>query len=61
MLFGFCFDVISVSQGYYTYPELFINIFGVPLTMTIAEGFSVAITVKLFETGKYLFGVLTKS
>ena len=49
MIFGFYFDYVSVFFGYYTYPELFIGIYGVPLSVTIAEGFSIAITVWMFE------------
>ncbi|MBM3303671.1 MAG: hypothetical protein FJY76_01130 [Candidatus Aenigmarchaeota archaeon] len=52
ILFGFYFDSISVMQGYYYYPELFINVLGVPITMVLAEGFSVAITIKIFEVAK---------
>jgi len=49
MVFGFYFDAVSVAEGYYAYPELFVNILGVPLAITMAEGFSVAITIRLFE------------
>jgi hypothetical protein len=61
MAFGLYFDAVSVAQGYYTYPELFINLSGVPLTMAIAEGFSVAITIKIFEAGKRLTKGFTKA
>ncbi len=47
-LFGFYFDVVSVSQGYYVYANYFPMIAGVPLTVTIAEGFSTAITIYLY-------------
>jgi len=46
---GFYFDFISVSQGYYAYYQYFPSIYGVPLTVTIAEGFSVSITIYLFN------------
>ncbi|MBI2580659.1 hypothetical protein HYV85_02525 [Candidatus Woesearchaeota archaeon] len=49
VLFGFYFDLFSVSQNYYTYNYYFPSIFGVPLTVTLAEGFSVAITIYLYE------------
>lgn len=49
VLFGFYFDAISVWQNYYTYHYYFPSIFGVPLTVTLAEGFSVAITIYLYE------------
>ena len=53
MLFGFYFDIISFTFGYYSYPDFFLfKIFGLPLTMTIAEGFSIAITMKIFEIVK---------
>ena len=46
MLFGFCFDIISFVQGYYSYPAFYnYTILGIPLSMTFAEGFSVVITI----------------
>jgi len=60
-IFGFYFDAVSVAQGYYSYPELFLNLLGVPVTMTIAEGFSVAITIKIFEEAKPLLVKLRES
>ncbi len=55
MLFGFYFDLLSVAFGYYSYPDLLTNVFGVPLSVTLAEGFAVAITMKLFEMIKSRF------
>lgn len=53
MLLGFYFDIVSFTNGYYSYSSMFpITIFGLPLTMTIAEGFSVAITMRIFEIVK---------
>jgi len=53
MLFGFYFDVFSFMNGYYSYPDIFpVTIFGLPLSMTIAEGFSVVIVIRAFELGK---------
>ncbi len=53
MLLGFYFDIISFTNGYYSYSSAFpITIFGLPLTMTIAEGFSVAILMRIFEITK---------
>ena len=50
MAFGFYFDFVSFTYGYYSYPDFYpVRMFGLPLSMTIAEGFSVAITMKLFE------------
>ena len=54
MIFGFCFDSLSVFLNYYTYAELYLNIIGVPITVTIAEGFAVVITIKIFEKIKDL-------
>ncbi len=52
MVFGFYFDTLSVAMGHYSYAQLFLNVFGVPLSMIIAEGFAVVITVRIFETAK---------
>ena len=46
---GFYFDFISVIQNYYTYHPYPPTLYGVPLTVTIAEGFSVVITIYLYE------------
>ena len=55
MIFGFYFDVVSFANGYYSYPDFYpVKILGLPVTMTIAEGFSVAITIRLFEYAKNL-------
>lgn len=56
MIFGFYFDAISVYFHYYTYADLFFKVVGVPLSMTIAEGFAVVITVRLFEFPKETVG-----
>lgn len=48
---GFVFDLISFSNGYYYYPTIFpVTVLGLPLSMTIAEGMSVAITIRIFES-----------
>lgn len=53
MCFGFYFDIVSFTFGYYSYPDFFMfKIFGLPLTMIIAEGFSAAITMKVFDIAK---------
>jgi len=47
----FVFDLPSVILGYYTYstdPYL-MPLFGVPLTIVLAEGFAVAITIFIYE------------
>jgi len=50
MALGFYFDIVSFTMGFYTYPEFyFITILGIPFSMTLAEGFSVAITIRIFE------------
>ncbi len=47
---GFYFDFISFSNNYYSYPDFYgLTLFGLPITMTLAEGFSVAITMFIFE------------
>ncbi len=45
------FDLPSVLLGYYTYPaSIYIfPIFGVPLTISLAEGFAVSIVVFIHE------------
>lgn len=47
-VFGFYFDATSVALGYYTYADLGLMVAGVPLSMTLAEGFAVAITARLY-------------
>jgi len=46
---GFYFDIVSVSQGYYTYYPFDLVILGVPLSVTIAEGCAIAITIFAYE------------
>ncbi len=49
-LFGFMFDTTAVSLGYYSYILTpFMLIQDIPLTVTIAEGFCIAITIYIFE------------
>ncbi len=47
-LFGFLFDITAVALGHYKY-LLPLQILGAPVTVTIAEGFCIAITVYIFE------------
>jgi hypothetical protein len=50
MILGFLYDIISFSQGYYSYPDFYrLTILGLPVTMTLAEGFSVVICFYLIE------------
>jgi hypothetical protein len=50
MLFGFYFDYLSFTNGYYSYPSFYgVAIAGIPLAMTIAEGFAIVITMDIFE------------
>lgn len=50
MMFGFYFDFISFTNGYYSYPSFFIfKMAGLPLGMTIAEGFAIVIFMNIFE------------
>jgi hypothetical protein len=57
---GLFFDTIQVYMGYYHYSDgvyyVFLN--GVPVTMTLAEGFCIAITIYLFEKLPWLFGLV---
>ncbi|MBI3036974.1 hypothetical protein HYY73_04475 [Candidatus Woesearchaeota archaeon] len=49
-VFGFYFDIFSFANGYYSYPDFYkLTLFGLPVSMTLAEGFSVAITIYLYE------------
>lgn len=57
MVFGFYFDIFSVTFGYYSYGDLFIKIADVPLSMTAAEGFAVAITIGLYNFVRDFFTV----
>lgn len=50
MVFGFYFDYLSFTNGYYSYPGFYgLTIAGIPLAMTIAEGFAIVITMDIFE------------
>jgi len=50
MIFGFYFDIVSFTNGYYSYPDFYLfKVLGIPFTMTIGEGFSVAITIYIFD------------
>ena len=57
MAFGFYFDSLSVVFGYYSYAEIAPMVAGVPLSMTVAEGFAVAITIKASEALRRILGV----
>lgn len=47
---GFFIDLVSVTNGYYSYPAFYhLTILGLPFSMTLAEGFSVSILIWLFE------------
>jgi hypothetical protein len=48
-LIGFYFDSIAISQGYYSYFPYGFVVLGMPVLITLAEGFAVAITIYLFE------------
>lgn len=47
-VFGFILDGLNVFFGYYSF-SIPAQILGNPMTVTIAEGFSVVITIWLFE------------
>jgi len=45
-LLGFLFDTLAFNSGVYSYPGFFLlKITGLPLSMTLAEGFSVALVI----------------
>lgn len=47
---GFLIDFFSFSWGYYTYPDFYtFPIMGIPFSMTLAEGFSVALLIWAYE------------
>jgi hypothetical protein len=48
-LIGFYFDSISISQGFYSYTPYGFTLLGMPVLITLGEGFAVAITVYVFE------------
>jgi hypothetical protein len=53
IIFGFYFDIVSFTFGYYSYPDFFpFKLFGLPISMVLAEGFSIVITIKIFEIVK---------
>lgn len=57
---GFYFDIVSFANGYYSYPGFYkLAVFGIPFSMTLAEGFSVAITIYLFELARRKFRILS--
>ena len=61
MALGFYLDIVSLTNGYYSYPNIFpVTLLGLPVTMTIAEGFSVAITMRVLEIVKAFLARETK-
>lgn len=49
-IIGFVLDFVGVGQSYYHYYPFYGPIIsGIPLSVTVAEGFAVAITICLFE------------
>ena len=58
----FIFDVPSVALGYYTYVEkyYFLVVYGVPVSMVLAEGFCAAITIYMYEKLPWLYGFLKR-
>ncbi len=58
-LFGFMFDLFSYTFGYYSYPDFYLlTVFGLPFSMTLAEGFCVATMIFFFE--EYLWPLIKK-
>lgn len=57
-VFGLYFDIVSFTNGWYSYPDFYVDkIFGLPFSMIIAEGFSVAIVVRLSEYFRKFFRI----
>ncbi len=58
----FVFEVPSISAGYYAYnvQHFLISFYGVPLTISLAEGFCIAIAIYLYESLPWLFGLLRR-
>jgi hypothetical protein len=58
----FVFDVPSSALGFYAYKSEYylLLILGIPLTMTLAEGFCVAITIYAYEKLSFLPKMLKK-
>jgi hypothetical protein len=58
----FVFDTFSTVLGYYQYStqHFLFSIGGVPISMTIAEGFCIAITIYLFERLPRFFGLFKR-
>jgi hypothetical protein len=55
-IFGFYFDFFSFAFGYYSYPNIYVvTVLGLPLSMTIAEGFSVSIIFFVYNTIRKYF------
>ncbi len=48
-LFGFYLDLVSTTQGYYSYYSYFPSFFGIPLTVTIAEGCAISFTIFAYK------------
>lgn len=48
-MYGFVLDFFAVSFGYYEYPLYTVRIFNLSLSVIIAEGFSVAFAIYLFN------------
>jgi len=50
MISGLYFDIFSTMYRYYVYSAaMFDNFYGIPITITIAEGFSIAIIIMVLE------------
>lgn len=48
-IYGFILDFFAVSHGYYGYEVYLVRFFGLAPSVIIAEGFSVAFTIYLFN------------
>ena len=62
-IFGFfLFDVPSVALDYYTYVESYylLMVFGVPISMALAEGLCAAITIYVYEKRSFFLDKIKK-
>lgn len=57
-MFGFFADLVSFLNGYYSYPYYPVTVMGLPFSMTIAEGFSAAITIRVAAESRKILELL---
>ena len=62
VIFGFFLDLPSVALDYYTYVDSYylFMVFGVPMSMVLAEGFCAVITIYIYEKRSFFLNRLKK-